>query len=99
MMITFFSTQVGIERTIEPLQNMPFFIDERQLAGEGQAKINEVVYMIGTMRGKQRGKKPQAGQKPIENFPGANVLSFHASPLIFLLENLVDDQRNRNTDD
>ena len=52
MMITFFSTQVGIERTIEPLQNMPFFIDERQLAGEGQAKINEVVYMIGTMRGK-----------------------------------------------
>lgn len=57
MMITFFSTQVGIERTIEPLQNMPFFIDERQLAGEGQAKINEVVYMIGTMRGKQRGKK------------------------------------------
>ena len=46
LMVNFNATQVGLERTAAFYRDLPFGIDERQLAGKNQGMLEKIVYMI-----------------------------------------------------
>lgn len=55
--MNFNATQVGLERMASFFSDLPMGIDERQLAGNNQAKLENIVYMISSGMGKLRGAK------------------------------------------
>lgn len=57
LMVNFNATQVGLERTAAFYCDLPLGIDERQLAGNNQAGLEKIVYMIASGTGKIRGAK------------------------------------------
>lgn len=57
LMTSFNATQVGLERTAAFYCDLPLGIDERQLAGNNQAALEKIVYMIASGTGKIRGAK------------------------------------------
>lgn len=57
LMVNFNATQVGLERTAAFYSDLPLGIDERQLAGDNQASLEKIVYMIASGTGKIRGAK------------------------------------------
>ena len=63
MLVSFYSTQVGIERSIAPLRYIPLCVDERQLAGSDQESINKLIYMVTEEKTKVRGNKDGSVRK------------------------------------
>ena len=57
LMVSFNTTQVGLERTAAFCCDLPLGIDERQLAGSKQESLEKLVYMIASGSGKVRGSK------------------------------------------
>lgn len=57
IMVSFNTTQVGLERTCEFLANLPLGVDERQLAGDKQDFLDKLVYAVSAGQGKVRGDK------------------------------------------
>lgn len=57
LMVSFNSTQVGLERVVALYCDLPLGIDERQLAGNRQEDLEKIVYMIASGTGKVRGAK------------------------------------------
>lgn len=61
LMTNFNATQVAIERTAWFFCDLPFGLDERQLAGgstkEQQLEVDRLIYMLGDGKGKNRGSK------------------------------------------
>ena len=57
LIVNFNATQVGLERTASFFCDLPLGIDERQLAGQNQEKLEQIVYMIASGTGKIRGSK------------------------------------------
>ena len=57
LMVNFNATQVGLERTAALYRDLPLGIDERQLAGKDQGKIENIIYMVANEKGKIRGAK------------------------------------------
>jgi hypothetical protein len=55
--VTFYGTKVGLERLAAFYHDLPMGIDERQIVGDKQGFIESLVYMMGTGKGKVRGKK------------------------------------------
>ena len=55
--MNFNATQVGLERMASFFSDLPMGIDERQLAGNNQAALEKIVYMISSGTGKLRGAK------------------------------------------
>ncbi len=55
--MNFNATQVGLERMASFFSDLPMGIDERQLAGNNQVKLENIVYMISSGMGKLRGAK------------------------------------------
>jgi hypothetical protein len=67
LMSNFNATKVGLERLAGFNCDLPLGIDERQLAGNNQAKIEEIIYMLGEGKGKARGAK-DGGLQNIEKW-------------------------------
>lgn len=57
IMASFNSTRVGIERLAGFYCDLPLGIDERQIVGNKQELIEQLVYLIGMGKGKTRGTK------------------------------------------
>jgi uncharacterized protein (DUF927 family) len=57
IMVSFNTTQVGLERTCQFLNNLPLGVDERQLAGDKQEFLDKLVYAVSAGQGKTRGDK------------------------------------------
>lgn len=57
LMVSFNTTQVGLERVAAFYCDLPLGIDERQLAGRNQDSLEKIVYMISSGTGKVRGAK------------------------------------------
>ncbi|MGN1031214.1 MAG: DUF927 domain-containing protein [Butyricicoccaceae bacterium] len=57
LMVNFNATQVGLERMAAFYCDLPLGIDERQLAGNNQASLEKIVYMLSSGTGKVRGTK------------------------------------------
>lgn len=57
LMVNFNATQVGLERTAALYRDLPLGIDERQLAGKDQGRIENIIYMVANEKGKIRGAK------------------------------------------
>ena len=57
LMVNFNATQVAIERIAGFYNDLPLGIDERQLAGDKQEKIDNIIYMISSGTGRSRGSK------------------------------------------
>lgn len=60
---TFNGTQVGQERTAAFLNNLPFLIDELQLANNGKGSANVDVYQLAQGTGRLRGKRTGGVEK------------------------------------
>lgn len=57
LLVTFNATQVAMERLAGFFNDIPLGIDERQLAGEKQEKLDNIVYMVSNGKGRVRGSK------------------------------------------
>ena len=57
LMVNFNATAVGLERLAAFYCDLPLGIDERQLAGQKQGALEQIVYMISSGTGKIRGAK------------------------------------------
>ena len=57
IMVSFNTTQVGLERTCQFLNNLPLGVDERQLAGDKQEFLDKLVYAVSAGQGRTRGDK------------------------------------------
>lgn len=57
LMVNFNATQVALERMAGFFCDLPLGIDERQLAGQKQEKLETIVYMLGSGTGRARGSK------------------------------------------
>ena len=57
LMVNFNATQVALERMAGFYNDLPLGIDERQLAGQKQANLEKIVYMIASGTGRARGSK------------------------------------------
>lgn len=57
IMGTFNSTVVGFEKMAAFYNDLPFGIDEKQIAGSNKDYINNIVYMLGLGQGRTRGSK------------------------------------------
>lgn len=57
LMVNFNATSVGLERLAAFYCDLPLGIDERQLAGQKQGILEQIVYMISSGTGKIRGAK------------------------------------------
>ena len=57
IMGTFNSTSVGFERMAAFYNDLPFGIDEKQVAGSSKEYISNIVYMLGLGQGRTRGSK------------------------------------------
>ncbi|MBI1744464.1 DUF927 domain-containing protein [Candidatus Acetothermia bacterium] len=60
--LTFFSTVVGLERTLGLFADLPLVIDEKQAAQHPDV-VNRLVYILSSGRGKARGAKTGGLQK------------------------------------
>lgn len=67
LMVSFNATKVGLERRATLFNDLPVGIDEKQVAGDNQAFIENLVYMLGTGSGKLRGSKT-GGTQAISNW-------------------------------
>lgn len=84
----FSSTRVALEYMASLRCNLPLGIDERQVAGDKQFYVNELIYMMGGGKGKERGTKTGGlaestswrcivltnGEQPLTNESSANGL-------------------------
>ena len=57
IMGTFNSTAVGFEKMAAFYNDLPFGIDEKQVAGSNKDYMNNIVYMLGLGQGRTRGSK------------------------------------------
>jgi len=57
LMVSFNATKVGLERRATLFNDLPIGIDEKQVAGDNQVFIDNMIYMLGTGSGKLRGNK------------------------------------------
>ena len=57
LMVNFNATQVALERMAGFYNDLPLGIDERQLAGQKQDKLEQIIYMLGSGTGRARGSK------------------------------------------
>lgn len=57
LMVNFNATQVALERMAGFFCDLPLGIDERQLAGQKQDRLESIVYMLGSGTGRARGSK------------------------------------------
>lgn len=57
LMVNFNATYVALERMAGLYNDLPFGIDERQLAGDKQGALEKIVYMLSSGTGKSRGAK------------------------------------------
>jgi len=57
LMVNFNATSVALERIAGFFCDLPMGIDERQLAGQNQASLEKLVYMISSGTGRARGSK------------------------------------------
>jgi len=67
LMVSFNATKVGLERRATLFNDLPIGIDEKQVAGDNQSFIENLVYMLGTGSGKLRGSKT-GGTQAIGNW-------------------------------
>lgn len=67
LMVSFNATKVGLERRATLFNDLPLGIDEKQVAGDNQTFIENMVYMLGTGSGKLRGNK-SGGTQVIQNW-------------------------------
>ena len=67
LMVSFNATKVGLERRATLFNDLPLGIDEKQVAGDNQTFIENLVYMLGTGSGKLRGNKT-GGTQAIGNW-------------------------------
>jgi len=57
IMSSFNATKVGLERTAALYSDLPLGIDERQIVGTDQRKIEEIIYTLSMGKSKARGTK------------------------------------------
>lgn len=57
IMSSFNATKVGLERTAALYSDLPLGIDERQIVGSDQRKIEEIIYTLSMGKSKARGTK------------------------------------------
>lgn len=57
LMVNFNATQVALERMAGFYNDLPLGIDERQLAGSKQDRLDNIIYMIASGVGRARGSK------------------------------------------
>ena len=57
LMVSFNATKVGLERRATLFNDLPIGIDEKQVAGDNQGFIDNMIYMLGAGSGKLRGNK------------------------------------------
>lgn len=57
IMSSFNATKVGLERTAALYSDLPLGIDERQIIGSDQRKIEEIIYTLSMGKSKTRGTK------------------------------------------
>jgi len=57
IMSSFNATRVGLERTAALYSDLPLGIDERQIVGSDQRKIEEIIYTLSIGKSKTRGTK------------------------------------------
>ena len=67
LMVSFNATKVGLERRATLFNDLPIGIDEKQVAGDNQSFIENLVYMLGTGSGKLRGNK-SGGTQAVSNW-------------------------------
>ena len=67
LMVSFNATKVGLERRATLFNDLPIGIDEKQVAGDNQSFIENLVYMLGTGSGKLRGSK-NGGTQAVGNW-------------------------------
>ena len=58
--VSFNATKVGLEQTAAFFKDLPFGLNERQLAGSKQGVVEQLVYMLAEGVGKVRGTKVAA---------------------------------------
>lgn len=57
LVMNFNSTKVALERKAQFLSDLPVGVDERQIIGDKQGFIDNLIYMLGEGKGKNRGAK------------------------------------------